>query len=206
MIIFENIISENQIQSLIGKPLVFSFRSIKTLGSGGFYLHKFKSPNNVIIEEGAKCNIQLYEKGFCIKCNYSNKLTFIPISFKEIKSEILTRFEETVHPYYLSIFWILLKLGVPLRISRHFANKRREYKIDFMHVVFKTDAFDIDLKASGFMFGSQLKFIKTLELSDVLEVIIKPPVFKQDSFSFFIISSLIAILMLSIMFFLFKWV
>lgn len=178
MIIFENINSETQIQSVIGKPLEFSFRTRKSLGSGGFYLHKFNSKNKELIEDGSKCNIQLYEKGFCIKCNYSNQLTFSPILFEDLKSVSLTRGKETVSPYFLSLFWLLLKLGVALKTARYFGYRRREYRIDFMHFNIETDDFNIDLKANGFIFERQLKFLKRLEVSDVLEIMIKPPVFK----------------------------
>lgn len=201
MILFENINSETHIQSAIGKPLEFSFRTRKSLGSGGFYLHKFNSKNNELIEEGSKCNIQLYEKGFCIKCNYSNKLTFLPILFEDLKSVSLTREKETVSPYFLSLFWLLLKLDVALKTARYFGYKRREYRIDYMHLNIETDDFNIDLKANGFMFERQLRFFKTLNLSNVLHIIIKPPLYKKQGIMFYIIAYIIALIMIAVLFF-----
>lgn len=172
MFLKEEQISEQSIRKLVGKPLEFDLKKPKSIGSAGFFLKAFKSKNRETdsLKINAKCNIEKRSKGLLLRLNYSNNLTVIPIPYEQIVSITLRRGEERIHPIIMSPMWILLKMGVSVLIARYFRFRLYEYSIDRVLLILKTNDYEMEFIANGYLFEGQSRFFENLDYGGKLKI------------------------------------
>ena len=164
--------TEQAIVKQIGKPLSIDFRNPKAIGSTGFYLKSFiaKKPDLVELKLESKCNFEKRTGGILLRGNYSNKLTAIPISKESLIEISLIRGNENINPFFLSPMWILLKLGVSKLYARYFRIFLSEYSIGEMKMKLKTEEYEMEFIANGYLFERQLSFFKSLNYQNKLKI------------------------------------
>lgn len=166
------ILTDFEIEKILGKPIKFDFKSKPTLGSTSFFLKKLEiSTENKKLKENSKCSFQKYELGILLKAYLSNSIENIPIRFDSIAKLIVIKGKETVNPSWYSPMSWLLKLGLPLRRARYFRLRLSEYHIDQMTLIIQSEEFLLEMIASGYMFESQRDFFKSLFPTNNLEEI-----------------------------------
>lgn len=74
--------------------------------------------------------------------------------------------------------WLLLKLGVSLKIARYFQTSSDDVEKVETNLKIVTKDFDMKLLTNGFTFSSQKKFFESLNIEDKLEVIQVEPLVK----------------------------
>lgn len=178
-----NLMTEQAIIRLIGKPVKIDSRKPKAIGSTGFYLKSFKveNPEFENLKLDSKCNFEKRTGGLLLRANYSNKLTAIPILKESVIRITITRGEEMIAPVFLSPMWILLKLGVSKLYARYFRFRLHEYSIDQMELNVKTTEYEMDFIANGYLFERQLSFFENLNYENKLKIILKPTPNKELS-------------------------
>ena len=167
--------TEQAIIKQIGKTAEIDFQKPKAIGSAGFYLKSFKAKNSEskILKLDSKCNFEKRTGGILLRSNYSNKLTAIPIPKESIIGITITRGKETIEPFLLSPMWILLKFGVSKLYARYFKILISEYSIDQMELNLKTDEYEMNFIANGYLFERQLTFFENLNYENKLKTKIK---------------------------------
>ena len=167
--------TEQAIIKQIGKTAEIDFQKPKAIGSAGFYLKSFKAKNSEskILKLDSKCNFEKRTGGILLRSNYSNKLTAIPIPKESIIGITITRGKETIEPFLLSPMWILLKFGVSKLYARYFKILISEYSIDQMELNLRTDEYEMNFIANGYLFERQLTFFENLNYENKLKTKIK---------------------------------
>ena len=167
--------TEQAIIKQIGKTAEIDFQKPKAIGSAGFYLKSFKAKNSEskTLKLDSKCNFEKRTGGILLRSNYSNKLTAIPIPKESIIGITITRGKETIEPFLLSPMWILLKLGVSKLYARYFKILISEYSIDQMELNLRTDEYEMNFIANGYLFERQLTFFENLNYENKLKTKIK---------------------------------
>ncbi|MBO6661016.1 MAG: hypothetical protein JJ862_11940 [Roseivirga sp.] len=166
------ILTDFEIEKILGKPIKFDFKSKTTLGSTSFFLKKLESPTeNTKLKENSKCSFQKYELGILLKAYLSSSIENVPIRFDSIAKLIVIKGNETVNPSWYSPMSWLLKLGLPLRKARYFRLHLSEYHIDQMTLIIQSEEFLLEMIASGYMFESQLKFFQSIISRETLSIV-----------------------------------
>ena len=114
----------------------------------------------------SQVSFQNYERGLLLRFNSINQTALLPLPFDRDQSIKLGGGEETVKPARFTTFWILLKLGVPLRIARNFNGTRGsrgpEYIVDPTSVSIESADGSLQLYSSGYDFLSIKEFFGSL--------------------------------------------
>lgn len=88
------------------------------------------------------------------------------IPFSEILRVQLTGGNEIIAPQFPSRFWILLKLGLPVRYARNFFIRPSEYSIDECSLTIclnNMEVSQLDFICSGYLYERQLKFFRKVK-------------------------------------------
>ncbi len=164
MILSDNQIDNRIINRMIGESVSFDYNKPKRIGSPSLYLKSFinKVNNNEVIEPYSRCNLEMRAKGILLLSNYSNKQALLPIPENEILEIKIFKGKEKIDPFLLSPMWILLKLGFSIKHARHFKIRLHEYSIEEMKLYIKSEKFDINFIANGYLFERHLSFLNVL--------------------------------------------
>ena len=88
-----------------------------------------------------------------------------------IQQITLTKGKEKYHIRPFSLMWILLNLGIKMKIARYFPGRKNWYSIEDTYVLIETDSFEIELFNSGYVFDSVKKNFTNLNLGERLKII-----------------------------------
>ncbi|MUH37011.1 hypothetical protein D9O36_14260 [Zobellia amurskyensis] len=121
-----------------------------------------------------RCNLEILPKGVMVVGNFDNHDSIIPVLKDEIESISLVRGKETIDTFYLSPMHILLKLGIPSRISRFFKVYPSEYKISETQITIKCVDYQLKLITNGNNFEALLRTFKKSGYSEELDLMRKP--------------------------------
>lgn len=105
-----------------------------------------------------RANFEKLSKGFVLRINVNQKLSFIVIPLKSVEKIELIKGEEKCIPGIFSIMGILLKLGVKLRYARYFSLSLNEYSIDRMKLRIKTSNGQIELDSNGYNYEAEKSY------------------------------------------------
>ncbi len=167
MIYKENEISDSIIKRKIGNQVNINFKRLESIGSTGYFLKSFNNYDNKFeLKPNSKCNIQKFSNGILLRLNYSNTISFLPISKDEIKNINLVRGEEKISPLFLSPMWILLKLKISILTARYFRSNWKEYSIENMNLTISTEKYHLEFIANGYLFEGQYRFFESLKLKN----------------------------------------
>ena len=169
MIIQKNKTSKTAITKLIGHQSD-NLKTLKPIGSPLFILDSFSnlSQHNDALNINSKCNFERRTKGLLLYSNYKNNLSLIPLPKEEIINITLKKGEEKITPIFMSILWILLKLGVPISVARYFGYRNKEYSIKPTKLSISTKNYQMTFIADGYNFKEQAKFFKSLNYRNIL--------------------------------------
>lgn len=112
--------------------------------------------------------------------NFTEEDSVIPVLKSDIKSITLVRGKEIIDTFYLSPMYILSKLGVPNRISRHLMVYPSEYKITETRITIKCKDYQLTLVTKGNRFARILRTFRKTGYSDLLKLVERPRVNMLD--------------------------
>ncbi|CAM4193166.1 hypothetical protein ZORO111903_06375 [Zobellia roscoffensis] len=121
-----------------------------------------------------KCNLEIVPKGIMVIGNFDNHDSIIPVLKDEIESISLVRGKETIDTFYLSPMHVLMKLGIPNRISSFFKVYPSEYKISETQITIKCKDYQLKLITHGNNFETLLHSFKRSGYSKELDLLRKP--------------------------------
>ncbi len=174
MILSSEQINERLLDKMVGSPLSLSSNGFKPIGGPSLFLKSFISEieQNKPLPVNSKCNFEQRKNGIIIHTNFSNNYNIILLPKKEIIEIKLFKGYEFIRPIPLSPFWILLKIGVPLRYARYLKMYYpKEYLIEEMKITMKTSLYEVNFTGSGYSYESKLSFLKNLNLGDRFQII-----------------------------------
>lgn len=158
MIYFESsYVPKSKTLPLIGEEIHFG-----VIGSTSYFIKSFESTESLGWLENSKGIFQIFKRGLLLRIFKSNKALSIPIPFAEISTFELHKGKEIIRPIFLSPFWLLLNLGVQIKIARYFRIKVREYSIGPTRISIETKTLRIELEANGYTFESQKALFESL--------------------------------------------
>lgn len=171
MILKENEISTRKILKILGEQSKRKER-FKIIGSNTYYLKTFISISNVhdCIKPNSRCIIEKFDNGCLIWANYSNSVSAIPVVETELVKIVLIKGDERVRPIPFTPMWILLKLGVPIRIARYFRVWIYEYYIKQMKLSIQTTNYNMTFVSNGYSFEQQQKFFESWHYGDKIVI------------------------------------
>ncbi|MEM9078155.1 MAG: hypothetical protein AAGC43_14015 [Bacteroidota bacterium] len=172
MIFTEKNIDERKINKLVGSPIRQDWLKPKNIGGPGLFLKKFvnKANGHETLRLDSKCNFEKRTYGLLLHTNFSNQRTLIPLAFDEVLVLKIIRGKEEINPIPFYPMWILMKLGVSVLKARYFGLRRGQYSIKPMELNLRTEDFEMDFIANGFLFERQLDFLQGLDLGSKLVV------------------------------------
>lgn len=137
---------------------------------------KDKQHKTDVLLSQTKCNLEILPQGLMVTGNFTEKDSVIPILKDEIESITLIRGKETIDTFYMSPFYILSKLGIPNRISRHLRVLPTEYKITETRVIIKCDDYQLKLITYGNRFSRLLRNFKKSGYDHLLNLVERPKI------------------------------
>ncbi len=153
------------LSKLIGRKQKSNFRLVD---------FKNKQHKTDFLLRQTKCNLEILPQGVMVVGNFTENDTIIPILKNEIESITIIRGKEIVDTFYLSPMFILSKLGIPNRISRHLKVYPSEYKISETRINIKCEEYQLKLITSGNRFAKLLRNFKRAGYTDMLELVERP--------------------------------
>ncbi|WP_276165891.1 hypothetical protein [Zobellia alginiliquefaciens] len=152
------------------------FKFLKPKKKFKFRLVDFKNKDykTDLLLSQTKCNLEILPKGIMVVGNFDNHESIIPVLKDEIESINLVRGKETIDTFYLSPMHILMKLGMPSRISRFVKVFPSEYKISETQIIIKCENYQLKLITNGSNFESILRNFKKSGYSEELDLLRKP--------------------------------
>ncbi|WP_158281585.1 hypothetical protein [Sediminitomix flava] len=161
-----------KIEREIGKRKSIDFSKMSPIGSTSYFLKDFisfdKEQDQRKLKLNSKCIFELFTDGILLHSNYSTSQLLIPIKYSDITDLKLIKGDELVNPRKFSLMWILLKLGVPLTISRYFWGGRTiSYSIGDTELIISTTFFKMKMITNGFTFESQEDFFRRLPIENI---------------------------------------
>ncbi|SHJ84013.1 hypothetical protein [Pseudozobellia thermophila] len=127
-----------------------------------------------------KCNLEIFPEGLVIVGDFTEKEGVIPVLKSEINSITVVRGKEIIDTFYLSPMYILSKLGVPNRISRHLMVYPSEYRISETRIMLKCQNYQLTLVTSGNRFDRLLRNLKKSGYSGLLKLVERPKINMLD--------------------------
>ncbi|MBG47246.1 MAG: hypothetical protein CML05_03035 [Pseudozobellia sp.] len=124
--------------------------------------YKNKQHKTDVLLSQTKCNLEVLPQGLMVVGNFTEKDSIIPILKNEIESITLIRGKEVIDTFYMSPMYILSKLGIPNRISRHLKVYPSEYKITETRVHIKCEDYELRLITDGNRFSKLHRSLKKL--------------------------------------------
>jgi hypothetical protein len=157
-----------QIHSLLGDP---SRKGV--VGSTVYFVERVVSEDSNAAEslQDHKLIIQLYSRGLLLHAFRSQERKVIPIPYDSITILRLKKGKETVAPRPLSLFAILLRLGMRVEIARYFGAGPGQYQISDTVLQIVTNSAIIELRTSGYTFPSQKHFFTKEEIKSKVEIL-----------------------------------
>jgi hypothetical protein len=119
------------------------------VGSTSFFLEKFEANYPQYLRQKSKCNLQLHERSLSMISNYSDKLSYIPFPFSEIKK--VNFIYINCQTFFYDTFLNIITFGVSKIKARYFTKIFGEYSIEPMNLLIETLEAKIYLKANGFL-------------------------------------------------------
>lgn len=158
--------------SELGKPLNFKSYNASQ-GTCSLFLKEFrnKEQNSTCLNINSKCNFQAFEKGVLLFSNINNKVQQIPLPSHSIEQITLIKGQEHIKPYPFSPFWILLKIGLPIRYARYFTNFRlNEYRTNETKLIIVTNSLYFKFITNGYNFENLEAFFLNSKLSEIITI------------------------------------
>jgi len=145
------------------EPIVGPKSNSIVKGSAGLFIKALKSENMPTDLVGAKVNFEIREKGLLMYTSKSDKRWVFPLASKDLIAISLQGGEETYKAFPLSPMWLLLKLGMSIRVARKFKMKWDEYSASPCILILDTQDLDLALESSGYNIYSLMHFVKQVE-------------------------------------------
>ena len=136
--------------------------------------YKNKQDKKDFLLSDTKCNLEILPQGIMITGNFQDKETIIPVLKDEIESLTLIRGKEVIDTFYMSPMYIMSKLGVPNRVSRHLQVYPSEYKIAETRILIKCEEYHLTLITSGNRHSKILRNLKKFGFDTNLKLVEKP--------------------------------
>ncbi|CAM4312222.1 hypothetical protein [Zobellia nedashkovskayae] len=161
---------------LIAKSSPTFFKSLQPEPKYRFHLVDFKNKDykTDLLLSQTRCDLEISSKGIMVVGNFDNHESIIPLLKKDIESISLVRGKETIDTFYLSPMQILMRMGVPARVSRFFKVYSSEYKISATQIIIKCKEYQLKLITDGTNFETLLRTFTKSGYSEELKLMSKP--------------------------------
>jgi hypothetical protein len=163
-------ILDKSVYKQIGRPVSEISNSLITnIGSCLYNLRDLKltdKGNNIHIEQNARCNFELFEKGLLLRINDKQKFFVLPLSKDDKLSLTIIEGEEKISSFNLT--GLLHALGVKRSFLRRFWLLSRGIYNERLELLIETNSEKILLDSNGKNFKGALRYFEKCELRDKL--------------------------------------
>ena len=168
---FGHEIPVRKLEPILGHPIKKGVRGTPT-----YFIKELTTDLDLSLDHliDGKGLFQLFQRGLLFRIFKNSETYTLTLKFDEISNLTLIKGRETISPIFLSLFWILLRLGVHIDIARYFSGPRREYRIEETVLEIRTSDFCCNLTTSSYTFNAQERFFSNLNSNNKIEIIKTP--------------------------------
>jgi len=141
---------------------------------------KNKSYSTLNPVQNSKCTLKIHKAGLLLSGNFSKHCSDISVLAEEVQSIQLVKGKETIDTFFLSPMHILMKIGLPNSVSRHFRFHPTEYKITQTKIRIDANDKQLELISSGYRFEKLRRSFKKMGFGAKLKIERKPSVDYSD--------------------------